>query len=400
MRTGHTFKRCCRCGAKVTDRRCARCDGTAFTWSFIVDTAPPGYPRHQIKKGGYSTKASALEDMHRIQLEKRDGTFIEPSRITTGEFLKSWIVAMTSQGAIRPTTAKAYDVAVRVHIVPRLGRVPLQDLTRKLIREMYASLRARGLARAHGGLSVKSVHNVHLAFHRALEDAVDDGLLRSNPTTRAHRVSPPRREIRSWSPSELHRFLAAVCDDPNFALWRLAAFSGMRRGELLGLRWRDVDLDAAVLSVQRQLLRNGPAVGFSEPKTRAGRRSISLDFATVEALRSHREGQDGVKLAMGSRYRGEFDLVFGAVDGRPRDPDAVTHQFIRRAVREGLPRIRFHDLRHTHASIALHAAVHPKVVQERLGHASVKLTLDTYAHVLPPMHQVAAAQIAAIVDAG
>jgi len=174
----------------------------------------------------------------------------------------------------------------------------------------------------------------------------------------------------------------------------------MRRGELLGLRWRDLDLEAGVLSVQRQLLRNGPAVGFSEPKTRAGRRSISLDAATIEALRAHREKQDIVKGAMGRRYRAEFDLVFGSVDGRPRDPDAVTHQFIRRAVKEGLPRIRFHDLRHTHASIALHASVHPKVVQERLGHASVKLTLDTYAPVLPPMHQVAAAQFAAIVDAG
>ena len=400
MRKGHTFKRCCRCGAMAANRRCESCSGAVFSWTFMVDVAPPGYPRRQVKKGGYATRADALEAMHRIQLEKLDGTFIEPSRITTGEYLTHWVETIAGQGAIRPTTAKTYDVAVRVHIVPRLGRVPLQELTRKLIRELYATLRARGRARGHGSLSVKSVHNVHLAFHRALEDAIDDGLLRSNPATRAHRVSPPRHEIRCWSPSELHHFLAVVEDDPNFALWRLAAFSGMRRGELLGLRWRDIDLDRSVVRVQRQLIRNGAAVGFGEPKTRAGRRSIFLDCATIEALRAHRVSQEDLQRTMGNRYRAELDLVFAARDGRPRDPDAVTHQFVRRAMREGLPRIRFHDLRHTHASIALGASVHPKVVQERLGHASVKLTLDTYAHVIPPMHAHAAMQIAAMVDAG
>ena len=266
MRKGHTFKRCCRCGATAANRRCESCSGAVFSWTFMVDVAPPGYPRRQVKKGGYATRADALEAMHRIQLVKLDGTFIEPSRITTGEYLTHWVETIAGQGAIRPTTAKTYDVAVRVHIVPRLGRVPLQELTRKLIRELYATLRARGRARGHGSLSVKSVHNVHLAFHRALEDAIEDGLLRSNPATRAHRVSPPRHEIRCWSPSELHHFLAVVEDDPNFALWRLAALSGMRRGELLGLRWRDIDLDRSVLRVQRQLLRNGAAVGFGEPR--------------------------------------------------------------------------------------------------------------------------------------
>jgi integrase len=336
--------------------------------------------------------------MARLLVEKQDGTYVEPSRLTTGEYLTAWVRGIASSGTVRPTTVKTYDVAVRIHIVPRLGRVPLQQLTRKLIREFYAAITVGGRVRRRGSLSIKSVHNVHLTFHRALEDAVDDALLRSNPATRAHRVAPPRHEARSWSAAELHCFLCAVADNANFALWRLAAFSGMRRGELLGLRWRDVDLELSVLSVQRQLIRNGPIVAFGEPKTMAGRRTIVLDSATVEALKAHQNQQASVRRVLGDRYLSELDLVFCGRDGGPRDPDAVTHQFVRQVLRVGLPRIRFHDLRHTHASIALHASVHPKVVQERLGHSSVKLTLDTYAHVLPPMHQDAAARIAAIVD--
>jgi integrase len=338
--------------------------------------------------------------MARLLVEKQDGTHVEPSRLTTGQYLTAWVEGIAAGGTVRPTTAKTYDVAVRIHIVPRLGRVPIQQLTRKIIREFYAAITVGGRVRGRGGLSIKSVHNVHLTLHRALEDAVDDALLRSNPATRAHRVVPPRHEVRSWSPDELRCFLKAVANNPNFALWRLAAFSGMRRGELLGLRWQDVDFESSMLSVQRQLIRNGPIVAFGEPKTMAGRRTIILDSATVEALRAHQDEQAIVRRALGDRYLADLDLVFCSGNGGPRDPDAVTHQFVRHVRSVGLPRIRFHDLRHTHASIALHASVHPKVVQERLGHSSVKLTLDTYAHVIPPMHRDAAARIASIVDDG
>jgi integrase len=275
----------------------------------------------------------------------------------------------------------------------------VQQLTRRRIKDLYKALRQDGRSRgAPGGLSPKSVHNIHLTFHRALEEAIDDGLLRSNPATRAHRIGTIRKEMQWWTPDELHAFLTAVEMEPSFALWRLAASTGMRRGELLGLQWSDVDLERGLLSVQRQLVRNGDSLGFGPPKTWAGRRTIYVDGTTLEVLRTHQIQQIRDKLAGGSAYREHSNLVFCRADGSPHDPDVVSHLFARLVLRTGLRRIRLHDLRHTHASIALQAGVHPKVLQERLGHSNVKVTLDTYAHVMPPMHADAAARIAAIVD--
>lgn len=277
--------------------------------------------------------------------------------------------------------------------------MPVQHLTRRRIKDLCNALRQDGRSKGTpGGLSPKSVHNIHLTFHRALEDAIDDGLLRSNPATRAHRIGTVRKEMRWWTPDELHAFLAAVATEPSFPLWRLAASTGMRRGELLGLQWSDVDLEHGLVSVQRQLIRNGDLLAFGPPKTWAGRRTIYVDRATLEVLRTHQLRQIRDKLAGGPAYRQHPNLVFCRADGSPHDPDVTSHQFARLVLHAGLRRIRLHDLRHTHASIALQAGVHPKVLQERLGHSNVKVTLDTYSHVMPTMHADAAARIAAIVD--
>jgi integrase len=302
-------------------------------------------------------------------------------------------------GSIRPTTAKTYDVAVRVHIVPVLGAVPLQQLTRNAIRGLYEKLRESGRARGpRAGLAPKAVYNVHLTLHRALEDAVADGLLRYNPAARAHRPTGSKTEMRVWSSAQLRQFLASVEHEATFPLWRLAATTGMRRGELLGLSWGDVDLDKARLTVQRQLIRNGHRLTLGRPKTEAGRRCLSLDATTVEILRLHKNRHAVTWQGGGFGCPSEPDLVFCRPDGNGRDPDVVSHQFADLVRLANLPKIRLHDLRHTHATLALQAGVHPKVVQERLGHASVKVTLDTYSHVMPPMHQEAAARVAAIVD--
>jgi integrase len=183
-------------------------------------------------------------------------------------------------------------------------------------------------------------------------------------------------------------------------MWRMSASTGMRRGELLGLRWRDIDLERGMVCVQRQLIRNGRVMEFCHPKTPAGRRTICLDVATVSELVAHQERQAEVVGTVDGFPGHDLDLVFCRKNGQPKDPDAVSHRFVELVKRLGLPRIRLHDLRHTHATIALQAAINPKVVQERLGHASVNVTLDTYTHVLPPMHRDAASRIAALVDAG
>jgi integrase len=337
--------------------------------------------------------------MTRLQSAKADGSYVEPSKQTLGEYLMGWLAEVGTDGGIRATTWKTYDVAIRVHVAPRLGAVPLQQVSRAEIKTLYRQLRTGGRARGGPGeLSPKSVHNVHLCLHRALGEAVEDGLIRANPADRAHRMPADRPEMLYWSASELLRFLDSAEDDPSFAMWRLAAYTGMRRGELLGLRWLDVDLDRQRLSVRQQMVRTGGKTEFRAPKSKAGIRPISLDRDTVEAIRSVQRVQASAKLGCGPAYRADLDLVFCRADGSPHDPDVVSHQFERQIARAGVRRIRFHDLRHTHATIALSAGIHPKVVQERLGHSSIKVTMDLYSHVIPALDEDAASRVAAAVD--
>jgi hypothetical protein len=214
MRTGRTYRRCCGCGRTVTARHCATCGSGAYTWTFVVDVAAKGCPRQQKKKGGFVTRSEAVAAMNRLQLELADGTYVGLTYLTTGEYLSAWSEAVAVDGSIRPTTAKTYDVAIRVHIVPALGSVPLQQLTRNAIRRLYETLRESGRARgAPGGLAPKAIYNVHLTLHRALEDAVADGLLRYNPAARAHRPTRSKTEMRVWSSAQLHQFLASVEHD-------------------------------------------------------------------------------------------------------------------------------------------------------------------------------------------
>lgn len=389
MRQGRTFRRCTHCGGRIADRRCAKCGGDSFTWAYAVDTAPKGAPRMQKTKAGFATKAEAVEAIANLQTEKRDGTYVEPSKQTVAMYLEQWL-AGAKGSSIRTSTWKSYEIIVRVHVLPELGHVLLQQLTRDQVRAMYAKV-ASGEGRAKPR-SQKTVHNIHLALRKAFADAVDGGLLRANPAERAHRLSTDRPEMKTWSAAEVRLFLERSADDDNRALWRLALQTGMRRGELLGLRWqKDVALDASRLSVQQQLVRADDQVVFGPPKTKAGRRSISLDAGTVAALRAH-------KLRQSPLSASKHDLVFARADGRPHDPDVITQQFESATRRAGVKRIRLHDCRHTHATLLLEAGVHPKVVAERLGHSSVMVTLDRYSHVVPNMQADAAARIGLVVD--
>jgi integrase len=216
----------------------------------------------------------------------------------------------------------------------------------------------------------------------------------------ADAATPPRvtrSEPRTWTPTELRTFLGSVTDDRLYAAWLLLASSGMRRGELLGLRWQDVDLDAARVSVTRSLVSVRNQLTFSEPKTRRGWRSIALDTGTVAELRVHRVRQAQERLALGVGSQARDALVFTDPLGEPVKPDSFSQFFERRVKQLELPRIRLHDVRHTHATLALEAGVHPKVVSERLGHASTAFTLDTYSHAVPAMEEQAAELIATLV---
>jgi integrase len=204
-------------------------------------------------------------------------------------------------------------------------------------------------------------------------------------------------EMRTWTADELRRYLDHVREDRLFPAWRLAASTGLRRGELLGLRWQDVDLDAGRVSVRQTLTTVGNKVAFGEPKTARGERNIALDGVTISTVRTWRARQARERLAFGPAWH-DTGLVFSRADGSLIHPDTFSFWFDRQVHAAGLPRIRFHDLRHTHATLALQAGVPAKVVSERLGHATVAFTLDVYSHVIPALQEDAAERIAALVD--
>ena len=330
-----------------------------------------------------------MEAMNRIQTALVDGMYVERSRRSLGEYLPDWLAACRN---IRPNTARDYSVSIHKHISPRLGNVRLQSLDRLQIRGLYRKL-------AESGLSEKTVHNVHICLHKALQDAMEDGLLRRNPAERAHAKPKDRPEMKTWSADELAAFLAFAAQDQELVLYHLAAATGMRRGELLGLRWRDISLDGARLSVRQQFTRQGSGLGFGPPKSKKSVRTIDVDEETIALLREQHERQRFDRRAWGTAYRADLDLVFCRPGGSPEDPNKIGRHFARR-VRDlaTLPAIALHGLRHTHATLLLEAGVDVKTVSERLGHDSVQTTLELYGHVTPRMRSNAAARFGSLLS--
>lgn len=366
-------------------------------WSFTIDVSLPGAPRRQRSKGGFRTKAEAISAMHDMQTAVVAGRYVPASRLTLGRYLmETWLPAV--KASVRPGTWDSYESYIRLYAVPRLGDVPLQSLSRADLRKFYADLEESGRRRGTGGLSPKTVHNVHITLLKALGDAVEDQLIPRNPAMRAHRARSEPSRMTTWSAEQVRLFLSHVQDDPLQGLWRLAVATGMRRAEVLGLRWRDVDFRAGQLAVVQTRLKGNGTTFFAGPKTPRSRRTIALDPTTIDALRRHRRAQAAERAAAGDAYA-DHGLVFCFPNGDPLDPDGVNLRFQRHARDAGLPRIRFHDLRHTHATLGLMASVNPKVMQERLGHSSVAFTLDIYSHALPTMQEEAAMKVAALFDA-
>ncbi len=247
-----------------------------------------------------------------------------------------------------------------------------------------------------------SIHHVHTCLHKACKDAIRWGRLSRNPVEAA---DPPRgkgegeTEKKTWNAKQLKAFLESTTGDRLSPLYHLLAMTGMRRGEGCGLRWEDVDLEAGRLSVRRALIPHGDGVIVSEPKTAKGRRSIALDPGTIEALKAQAQRQLADQEEWGEAWV-DSGYVFTKEEGAPFHPQSVSRGFERAVKSAHLPVIRLHDLRHTHATLALRAGIHPKVVSERLGHATIAITLDTYSHAIPAMQEEAAALIAGLVFAG
>lgn len=367
------------------------------TWGFVVDGPPgPDGQRRQIRKGGFKTKAEAKSAHAELVTNFSKKTYVAPTKENLCAYLERWLAGRV----LKPTTASGYEQLVRTQIKPKIGGIRLQDLDTGTLKAYYGELRKGGRLNGRGGLSPRTVQLIHTILRRALADAVEEKLITANPADfRDHPKAPKAREMRVWNKDQMRRFLNYVEGSKLEALSMLAATTGMRRGELAGVRWSDVDLEARRLQVAQTVVLVRAVVTFSTPKTDKGKRNIPLDAATVGALRAHRTRWLEAKLAKGADFKG-LDLVFCLEDGSPIHPEAIANAFQAAARTAGLPVIRFHDLRHSYASIALMAGVPARVVADRLGHSDVKVTLGIYSHVLPGLAEAEAERVAAAILGG
>ncbi len=281
---------------------------------------------------------------------------------------------------------------------PNIGHIPPQKLQPEDLDELYAKLLSEGKRNGTGGeLSAKSVRNVHATIQGALSDATRRGTVFRNVADIAEPPSISRcgRSMNVWTGDQLRTFLEAIAGHELYPLYFLAAITGMRRGEIAGLKWRSVGLDAARLTVNQQIVSVEYELIEDDLKTASSRRAIDLDEQTVAMLRRHRRHQLEERMASGRR--GDDGFVFAKPDGSPIHPDLISQTFQRFMARSDLPKIRLHDLRHTHATILLQQNVHPKVVSERLGHSSIAFTMTVYQHIMPGMQAEAAATFGAAV---
>lgn len=361
------------------------------TWTaywFVTDAEGR---RVQKSKGGFAKKGEARSHLNTVLADLQAGTHIEPTKVTLAQYLRdSWLPTLD----LRPSTVASYKHHVEAWIIPDpIGGMKLAAITPKAVSDFHGRLRGADRRDGRGKIGARTTQYVATTLGKALRDAVALGMLPRSPAAGVKRPTAARAQMRFWTGEQARQFLASTATDTWHAAWVLALTTGLRRGELLGLRWRDIDLEAGRLAVTQTRIAVGYDAQSSAPKTDRSRRSIALDPDTVAVLRSHRKRQVEDRLAWGEAWV-DSGLVFVREDGSPIHPQRTSQAFERAVKKAGVPMIRFHDLRHTMATLALKAGVHPKVVQERLGHSSIAITLDTYSHVIEGMQEAAAASIA------
>lgn len=347
------------------------------------------------------TKRDAERALAAALNERDRGIDISPGKLTVAEYLRRWLRDYAAHN-VAPSTLEGYSGIIVHHLIPTFGSLRLRDLRPAHIQEQYGRAQAAG-GRVDGGpigLSAQTVLNHHRLLREALSHAVEWQLLAVNP---ADAVKPPRarrHEMRVLDAEEAGRLLEAAEDTPYHALIYVALATGARVGELFGLRWQDIDLDRSTMHITRSARRfAGRGVIFTETKTHRSRRPVALSAATVALLREHRRARAEQRLALGLAYRDQ-GIVFASPTGGPLDGSNLRRAFVLMTERADVPRLRLHDLRHTAATLMLREGVHPKVVSERLGHATVGLTLDTYSHVLPDLQRDAAEVMDGVLKSG
>jgi integrase len=411
MNHGSVFKRC-GCRAQVTGRllgaECPMLSSARHgSWYFSAELPSPSGERRRVRRGGFPTRAAAVAALQALAAPDADAA----RGMTTGDWLERWL---TSRVSLRASTSRGYAAHVRAYLVPYLGGIPLAELSPGDVQAMFTAI-IRGEAALGRLVSATTLRRIHATLRAALNGAVRAGLIISNPgrwpeLPKAARPRPQvwtpalterwqrdgwRPVVGVWTAGQTAQFLRNVRGHRLYALFHLVTLRGLRRGEAVGLKWSDLDLDAGTLTVTGQLQQLGGRLIAGPPKSDAGLRVIALDKTTVAALREHKLRQEAERAAAGARWT-ETGYVFTTRTGKPVGPDRVTRLFRRLVAESGLPPVTLHGLRHGAATLALAAGTDLKIVQDQLGHSTITLTADTYTSVLPETARTAADNTAAL----
>ena len=363
--------------ARGTVRQRSKVRKDSWTVQAYMGVDPKTGKKRYYSESVKGSKAVAQRRLTEILRQMDNNAFVEPSRLTVGEYLERWL-RDSSKGRVSNRTLEGYKGNLDRYLIPKLGQIALSKLTPRHVQTMESELLESG---GHNGkpLSPRTVVQAHRVLSKSLNDAVRLGIVARNVVAV---VEPPRAtkyeaQVLSWR--EVHDFLDQIPDPVYLTLVLLDIQTGLRRSELLGLQWKDVDLSIGTLSIQRALIKlPSGEMELTVPKNGRGR-VVALPVESVESLLVHRQRLP--------EQSGNSNFVFCLSDGSPMKPDMVTKWFRRIANRAGFEQVRLHDLRHTHASLMLAKGIHIKIVSERLGHSNIGITGDLYSHVLPSVQE-------------
>ena len=362
------------------------------SWQITLDTGTgsDGERRRHFETVHSSRKSDAQKRLTELLANLDKGVYTPPGRLTLATHLQNWLTGYVKTNC-SPRTYDGYQSIAERHIIPALGQYQLKHLHPQIIQAYYG--------KAVDKLSPRTVAKHHRLLSQALKYAVRQGYLGRNPCEFADPPSWKGKTMRTLTPFEVQVFLNVSRDSYYYPVYYAAVSTGLRQAELLGLRWRDVDLDLLSISVNRVLYKRRGVCEVKEPKTAHSRRRVAMTPKLALFLREYRIEREVISRELGEELALD-SLVFAYADGRPLDPSILSHDFTRIARQAGLENVRFHDLRHTFASLMLLRGAKPKVISEALGHSSVAFTMDVYSHIIEGMQSEAMALLDGVLPEG